>query len=216
MEEITNYLNDLRRDYSGKPLEESKVDKDPIIQFTAWFDEAVSSQVLDPNAMVLSTVSSQGKPSSRVVLLRGIEDGKFNFYTNYNSHKSREMISNPHVALNFFWVELSRQIRIEGKVEKLSEEVSNQYFGTRPRESQLGAWASNQSDKLENRKQLEENLLTYQEKFEEKTVPRPPYWGGFAIRPETIEFWQGRPNRLHDRIVYILENGKWNIMRLAP
>lgn len=216
MEEITNYLNEIRRDYSGKPLDEANVDNDPIKQFSVWFEEAVSSQVLDPNAMVLSTVSIERKPSSRVVLLRGIENGCFNFYTNYTSKKGEEMDANPQVAVTFFWVELNRQLRIEGSVHKLSEEASKKYFASRPRESQIGAWASSQSKELNNRGELEKLYEEFQVKFEDKEVPKPPFWGGYAIKPNAIEFWQGRPNRLHDRILYKSVTGNWEIKRLAP
>lgn len=217
MEDITNYLNSVRRDYSGKQLEKDLVHPDPFKQFAQWFEEAVGAQVLDPNAMTLSTVSAEGKPSARIVLLRGIENGGFNFYTNYSSKKGQDMLANPHVGLTFFWVELNRQVRVEGTVEKLSAEASAEYFNSRPRESQLAAWASEQSEEIENRAELEERYKQHEKKFEGQPVPKPDDWGGFVVKPSLIEFWQGRPNRLHDRVAYTLETlSDWKIKRLAP
>lgn len=217
MEDITNYLNSVRRDYSGKQLDAASVNPDPFKQFEQWFEEAVGAQVLDPNAMTLATASSSGKPSARIVLLRGIDSGGFNFYTNYDSKKGTDIIQNPSVALTFFWVELNRQVRVEGNVEKLSLENSKAYFASRPRESQIAAWASEQSEQIQNREELEERFKEYEKKFEGAEVPCPENWGGFSVKPTMIEFWQGRPNRMHDRIVYTLdENGSWPIKRLAP
>ena len=207
----------LRREYSGKPLKINQVSENPIEQFAVWFDEAVDAVKADPNAMLLSTVSEEGHPTCRTVLLKGFDEKGFIFYTNYNSRKSKHIEKNPSVSLTFYWPGLMRQIHIEGKAEKVSAEKSDAYFETRPSSSRLSAWASAQSENVENREQLENQLKTIEKRFSGKEIPRPPHWGGYCVKPERIEFWQGRLNRLHDRICYTLQkNGEWQIERLSP
>lgn len=215
-EDIVNYLNEIRRDFSGKPLTEESVHKNPIEQYAIWFEEAVNAQLLDPYAMSLTTVSAEGQPSTRIVYMRGIKAGGFVFYTNYKSDKGRNLEGNNKVALNFFWGELERQVRVEGEAEKLSDEESDAYFNQRPRESQIGAWASAQSEEITDRKQLEEQVAYYTEKFKDVKVPRPAHWGGYVVKPTKIEFWQGRPSRLHDRIIYIKDGNDWSQSRISP
>lgn len=214
-EDIQNYLNEIRRDFSGKPLTKESVDSNPFNQFDIWFEEAVNAQILDPQAMSISTVDVNGQPATRIVYLRGIDDG-FIFYTNYNSHKANDIEVNNKVALNFLWRALDRQIRIDGVVEKVSEEKSDEYFSKRPRESQIGAWASAQSSELNSREELEQKVADFTKQYEEQEVPRPPYWGGYVVKPSRIEFWQGRPNRLHDRILFEKRGEDWSLKRLSP
>ncbi|MDG1477700.1 MAG: pyridoxamine 5'-phosphate oxidase [Vicingaceae bacterium] len=215
-EDILNYLNEMRRDFSGKPLNEESVLKNPIEQYAVWFEEAVNAQLLDPYAMSITTVSVEGQPSTRIVYMRGIKNEGFVFYTNYNSAKGKDLEANNKVALNFFWGELERQIRVEGVVEKISEAASDVYFNKRPRESQIGAWASSQSEKIENRKQLEEQVAFYTEKYKGVDVPRPDHWGGYIVKPTKVEFWQGRASRLHDRIIYTKKDNVWSLSRVSP
>lgn len=206
----------LRENYTKGSLDVKDVASTPIEQFQVWFDEAVASQLLEPNAFLLSTVSNENKPSTRVLLLKGLDNG-FTFYTNYLSRKGTELAENPNACITFFWVELERQVRIEGVIEKVSDENSDAYFHSRPRGSQIGAWVSNQSMVIENREVLEEREKHLIEKFGDAPIPRPPHWGGYRLIPNYIEFWQGRPSRLHDRIAYtLLENGEWKIDRLSP
>lgn len=206
----------LRENYTKGNLDVSDVSFSPFAQFQIWFDEAVSSKLLEPNALLLSTVSAEGKPSARVVLLKGLDEG-FKFYSNYLSRKGTELIENPNACITFFWVELERQVRIEGTIEKVSSKESDEYFQSRPKGSQIGAWTSNQSMVIENREVLEEREKYLVEKFEGDFIPRPPHWGGYRLVPNYVEFWQGRPSRLHDRIAYTLtENGEWKIERLSP
>ncbi|WP_020533896.1 pyridoxamine 5'-phosphate oxidase [Flexithrix dorotheae] len=208
---------DIRKDYSLRELDILHVDKDPIVQFNNWMKEAIGSECLEPTAMVLSTVSSEGRPSSRVMLLKGVEEKSFVFYTNYNSRKGNAIKENAFVSLNFFWAELERQVRIEGKVEKVSASVSDEYFNSRPIGSRIGAHVSPQSQKIPDRLFLEDMVKTKTEEFKNKEVTRPEHWGGFRVNPDRIEFWQGRPSRLHDRILFELSpNGEWEISRLAP
>jgi pyridoxamine-phosphate oxidase len=174
------------------------------------------SNIEEPNAMTLATSNSKGKPSARIVLLKGLSNDGFVFYTNYESRKGKELKENPHASLLFFWKELERQVRVEGTVSKADEEKSNEYFSGRPELSKIGAWSSPQSNVIKNRDYLEENVLKYQQQFNDGIIPRPPHWGGYIVKPTVIEFWQGRPSRLHDRIQYTINNNKWIIERLAP
>ncbi len=210
----TNVAN-IRTDYSKQSLNKKGVDKNALVQFQKWFDEALQSEALEPNAMNLATVSSDGKPSARIILLKGLEEGAFLFYTNYDSQKGKELADNPFAALTFFWPELERQVRVTGIVEKVSEETSEKYFHSRPRKSQLGAWASKQSTVVKKRDIITDFLQKYITEFAQE-VPKPSYWGGYQLVPDAIEFWQGRPSRLHDRIRYTRNQEKWVIERLAP
>lgn len=213
---MSKELRDTRKDYIKNVLDKNHVSNDPVKQFAIWYSEYASTQAIDPNAMTLSTVNSDGRPSSRIVLLKGITKGGFEFYTNYKSNKGKEMESTPWVCLNFFWPELERQVRIEGKVEKVSAEESDAYFNSRPLGSRVGAWASPQSQVIESRDVLEDRLKKYSLEMTEN-ITRPPHWGGYRVIPNVIEFWQGRASRLHDRLLYTLqENDEWNIDRLAP
>jgi pyridoxamine 5'-phosphate oxidase len=210
-------LEEIRKEYSKADLDVKDVMKDPIEQFEKWFLEATNSGVPEANAMNLSTVNSDGKPTSRIVLLKGIEDRKFIFYTNYQSQKGRELESNPACALTFFWPELERQVRIEGNALRVEEKKSIEYFQSRPRGSQVGAWSSPQSTVIESREILEARKKKIEEKFEGLPVlPKPHQWGGFEINPTMFEFWQGRPSRLHDRIQFIKVDNTWRVQRLAP
>jgi len=210
-------IADIRKDYKKHQLEESMVDKNPLKQFENWFEAAVESEVIEPNAMSLATVSPKGMPDCRIVLLKGIEDEGFVFYTNYQSNKGRELAQNPAAALTFFWPELERQVRIQGMVEKVSEQKSEEYFKSRPKESQVGAWTSPQSSVVKDREILEKREAELTEKFKnDEALPKPEQWGGYVLKPISIEFWQGRPSRLHDRILYSLVEENWKINRLAP
>ncbi len=210
-------ISEIRREYKMASLDIKDVKPNPIEQFEIWFDEALKAEILEPNAMFLATVNTMGQPAGRVVLLKGIEEGGFVFYTNYQSRKGIEIAQNQAVALTFFWAELERQVRIEGKASFLSPEKSTEYFLSRPRSSQIGAWASPQSQVIENRAFLENLFAKYQKEFENQAIQRPTHWGGYLVMPHYIEFWQGRENRLHDRICYTLQPDKhWLIQRLAP
>jgi pyridoxamine 5'-phosphate oxidase len=213
--QFTSTLQNMREQYDSGILTEGDLFADPIKQFEKWFKEALEGGVSEPNAMDLCTVSNN-RPSSRIVLLKGVDERGFVFYTNYDSRKGAEMESNPWISLNFFWQLLSRQVRIEGKIEKLSPEESDEYFKTRPRESQLGAWASSQSSILKSRTDLENELERYTQTYQNLEVPRPPHWGGYLVRPTRIEFWQGRISRLHDRFLYEHHHEGWMVFRLAP
>jgi pyridoxamine 5'-phosphate oxidase len=210
-------IADLREDYRLKSLDFTDVTSHPFPQFETWFQEAIAAQILEPNAMVLATVAD-GKPSARVVLLKGLTTEGFVFFTNYTSRKGTELAENPHAALCFNWLDLQRQVRIEGVVQKIAEAESDAYFNSRPFGSRIGAWASPQSQVIPDRAILEDNLAEYTQKYEHtEGVPRPPHWGGYILLPTLVEFWQGRSSRLHDRIRYEkTENGAWEMARLAP
>lgn len=209
-------IADIRKDYQLKSLTEAEVAKNPFTQFSTWWDEAVGSAIDEVNAMALSTVSSEGRPSSRIVLLKGFDEQGFVFFTNYNSDKGRQIEQQQFVSLLFFWKELERQVRIEGKATKVAEEESDAYFNSRPVGSRLGAWASPQSQKITDRSVLEQALENITAEYRDKLVPRPSHWGGYRVMPTRIEFWQGRSSRLHDRILYEQVDGNWQISRLAP
>ena len=208
---------DLRKDYTLQGLRETDALPNPFQQFQKWFDQALAAQLTEPNAMTLATATQSGKPSARMVLLKDFDERGFVFYTNYKSHKGQELAENPQAALVFWWAELERQVRISGQVEKLSNQESDEYFHSRPFSSRLGAWASAQSQVISDRVVLELRLQELKTEYENKDVPRPPHWGGFRVIPTVIEFWQGRPNRLHDRLDYRrLNDGSWLIERLSP
>lgn len=210
-------ISELRTEYTKATLDQATVDKNPIAQFEKWFHEALEAEVLEANAMTLSTVTESGRPTARIVLLKGIEQNKFLFYTNYQSQKGKELDNNPACALTFFWPELERQVRIEGISERLESTVSEAYFQSRPRSSQIGAWASPQSTIIKDRSLLEVRAKEIEKRFAGKEIlPKPNQWGGYAIEPFEIEFWQGRPSRLHDRIAYYKSENQWVIHRLAP
>lgn len=209
-------ISDLRKEYTLNGLDTADVLADPIAQFRLWFNAALQANVPEPNAMYVSTVTEEGRPDGRIVLLKDILDTGFVFYTNYESRKGKELTSHPFAAITFFYQELERQVRIEGRVEKVSPEQSDDYFNSRPRGSQLGAWVSNQSSVIENRDVLATRQRELEARFADQPVPRPPHWGGYQVIPDLIEFWQGRPSRLHDRIRYRKENDNWIIERLAP
>lgn len=212
-----NDLASLRKEYSKAVLDTGNVLQDPVNQFTKWFEEALAAKIPEPNAMNLATVNENGRPASRIVLLKGIENHKFVFYTNYQSRKGKELDQNPACSLTFFWPELERQVRIEGSASRVDEKRSEKYFQSRPRGSQVGAWASPQSTLISDRFLLEERSKQLEDKFKGQDVlPKPNQWGGYEIDPLMIEFWQGRPSRLHDRILYTKADGEWKINRLAP
>ena len=215
---LTNQkIEQLRKDYAASTLEIEKINRNPVSQFEQWFEEALSAEVPEPNAMVLSTATPEGVPSARVVLLKGIMEGGFVFYTNNLSRKGQELKTNPHASLTFLWHELQRQVRIEGVAELLSDEASTAYFQSRPKGSQIGAWASPQSEVIDSRDILEDNVERLQLKYgEEEVLPRPGHWGGYKINPSRIEFWQGRSSRLHDRLVFERQGDEWALSRLAP
>lgn len=210
-------LQNLRQDYTAATLTEKEVKQDPIKQFDKWFNDAVAAQIHEPNVMTLATATTNGHPSARIVLLKGFNNEGFMFYTNYLSRKGKELAKNPLASAVFFWGELERQVRIEGTVEKISREKSEEYFHSRPKGSQIGAVASPQSQEIDGRKELEAKVAQLETEYADKDIPKPSYWGGYIIKPRLIEFWQGRSSRLHDRIVYKkVDNKNWKIVRLAP
>ncbi len=209
-------LADIRNEYSSRALSEEKIDSDPFAQFGIWMDEALESQANEPTAMTLSTVAGDGRPSSRVVLLKGYDSNGFVFFTNYNSRKGRELAQNPYAAINFFWPELERQVNISGRTKKVSAEESDEYFKSRPFTSRVGAWASDQSEKIDSRTAIMIKAAKLLVKYASGNVPRPPHWGGLRLVPDRFEFWQGRESRLHDRICFELHENSWMICRLSP
>lgn len=216
MSEKLSQISDLRQNYTLNSLLKENVSDNPFTQFAVWFEDAVNGDIYEPNAMILSTVS-ENQPKSRTVLLKALENDGFVFYSNYDSHKGEQMADNNKVSLLFYWDRLQRQVRIEGTVSRISEEISTAYFKSRPRSSQLGAWASKQSEVIENEQVLVEQLEFFTKKFEGiEVLPKPENWGGYVVKPNKIEFWQGRPSRLHDRLVFDLIDSDWKISRLSP
>lgn len=213
---MTNIAH-IRKDYAHRSLSEENVARNPFLQFDEWWAEALSAELEEVNAMTLATASSSGIPSARIVLLKGYDERGFVFFTNYESGKGRDLHENPRASLVFFWAPLERQVRINGNAERLSVAESDEYFISRPKGSRIGAWASPQSQVLESREWLEKRAADIEKKFSGGEIPRPPNWGGIRVIPQSVEFWQGRPDRMHDRIRYSRhENGEWKIERLAP
>jgi len=209
-------ISELRRNYKLKELSVSQVELNPFTQFEIWFNEALESRITEPNAFILATADNKCKPSARTLLLKDFNEKGFVFYTNYESRKGKELEENNQGAMLFFWADLERQIRVEGKITKITQEESTEYFKTRPYKSRLGAWASNQSTVIESRFVIVNKFIKYLIKYGTRNIPLPPYWGGYRLTPEEFEFWQGRENRLHDRIRYRLEDENWRIERLSP
>lgn len=210
-------IADLRQEYSAATLDIADTAADPIEQFARWFKEALQAEVKEPNAFTLATINAEGRPRARIVLLKDFDQNGFVFYTNYNSAKAADLQARPYAAMNFFWHDLERQVRIEGKIEKVSTETSREYFQSRPKGSQIGAWASPQSQVIPTRSVLETAMERLSEQYANETVlPLPPHWGGYLIQPDLIEFWQGRRSRLHDRVRYRLVAGQWEKELLAP
>jgi len=210
-------IADIRREYARARLDETHVSPDPVVEFDRWFTQAREAKALEPNAMTLATATREGAPSARIVLLKGYDERGFVFFTDYRSRKGTELEQNPQASLVFFWPELERQVRIIGTVERTSAQESEEYFRTRPRGSRLGAWVSHQSRVIPSRAQLESGLRQVKERFPTDDVPLPPHWGGYRLRPQEVEFWQGREDRLHDRIRYLRKKGGgWQLERLSP
>lgn len=210
-------ISHLRKEYTIAGLTEKELDPDPLRQFRLWLNQALDAGLAEPTAMTLATATKDGKPSARIVLLKNVDAEGFVFFTNYGSRKGRELLRNPAAALVFHWVELERQVRIIGKTKKVPRDESEQYFRTRPIGSQLAAWVSKQSEVVKSRDEIEKKVLELEARYKNKEIPLPPVWGGFRVKPTEIEFWQGRPNRLHDRLRYALaRGGKWTIVRLSP
>jgi pyridoxamine 5'-phosphate oxidase len=213
---MTLSIADLRQNYTLQALNEADIDPDPMKQFQRWLEQAIAAELPEPNAMTLATATHDGIPSARIVLLKGIDERGFAFYTNYESRKGQELADNPHAALVFLWTVLERQVRIEGRVEKVAAAETEAYFLSRPLASRLGAWASDQSRVIADRDVLEQRFKALKTTYQDGNVPRPPHWGGYRVIPHHIEFWQGRTSRLHDRLRYRLEESNWLIDRLAP
>jgi len=209
-------FSSMRREYTQKPISKTDLDPNPFSQFKIWAQEAIQAKVPEPNAMSLATSSKFGFPSIRTVLLKGFDDNGLVFYTNYNSSKSKDIEENPHVALLFLWLSLERQVRIQGTAEKMSQTENEAYFQTRPIETQLGAWSSDQSQIIDSKKSLEQKVKDIRAKYEGKQIPMPPFWGGYRVVPTSFEFWQGQPNRLHDRLHYRQTKDGWIVDRLCP
>ena len=210
-------VSGLREEYTRAGLTEADAHPDPVEQFRRWFDEALAANLYEPNAMTLATATREGRPSARVVLLKGFDERGFVFYTNYEGRKARELEENPYCALAFYWGDLERQVRVEGRAGRVIKEESDAYYESRPRGSRLGTWASAQSRPVEDREALEERLRGLEAEYEGREVPRPPFWGGYRVEPESVEFWQGRENRLHDRLLYRRQDGGgWRVERLQP
>jgi pyridoxamine 5'-phosphate oxidase len=216
-EDLTDAISQLRVSSSTRGLDEGDIDPDPFVQFNRWMRDALDAKLRMPNEMTLATADSRGRPAARIVLLKGLDDRGFTFFTNYESRKGKHLAENPHAALVFYWADLERQIDVAGHVEKVSVDESEAYWRTRPPASRRAAWASRQSEVIQNRDELEDRVREIEERWPEDDIPLPPQWGGFRLIPETIEFWQGRPNRLHDRLIYrrVAEMG-WLIERLSP
>lgn len=217
MDDFRNFLQNKRTQYDMGKLTRADLSTDPVEQFKSWLNDALKANVMEINAMSLATVNAEGKPSNRIVLLKGVDENGFVFFTNYNSRKAKEIAQNPYASLNFFWSELARQVRVEGKLSKVSLTDSDNYFQSRPRLSQLGAMASSQSDIIANGEVLEQRLASLEKLYADSVIPRPPHWGGYVLKPSQVEFWQGRPDRLHDRFQYSLQkNNSWKIEQLSP
>jgi len=215
MKDFNQSLQDLRESYDQEPLRRAQLSSDPVAQFEKWMQDAIDAKLYDPNACSLATVDSSGRPCARAVLLKGLEEGRFVFYSNYNSRKAGHLGGNPHVSMHFPWFSMQRQVTVLGEVSKVGDSLAEEYFKSRPYLSQIGAWASQQSQPLDSRESLEKSFLLAKEKYGEHP-PRPPHWGGYYLLPQSVEFWQGGPNRLHDRFLYELTNDQWKISRLNP
>jgi pyridoxamine 5'-phosphate oxidase len=209
-------IGDLRRDYTRARLDEGSLAPDPLVEFARWFEEAVKAEARDPNAMTLATSTADGVPSARIILLKGFDERGFVFFTDYRSPKGSELVNNPRAALVFYWPELERQVRITGSTSRTDREESEAYFRSRPKGSRLSAWISHQSQVIQSRQQLDSQIPELERRYPGDDVPLPPYWGGFRLRPDAIEFWQGRTNRLHDRLRYVRDGNEWRIERLSP